>query len=201
MAEKIKIEIYRKKAPEDFTKELAETDSRMATGSGAALTAALAASLLERAAGLIAETVKDNERVDYILRNAEILRGYMVHLIDEDVKCRGPLRKAVKEGDPTVIEAAREPAVAICSEILNMMTKCLEFLQELAAFDAAEAKHFLASSAELALGAMKAVSHYIIFQGDLNSDETYRYIARREIEMTMEEYLPVYEDILSKTGC
>ena len=63
--------------------------------------------------------------MDYILRNGEILRSYMVHLIDEDVKSRGPLNRALKEGEPRAIEAARQPASAIPAEIVNMMGKLL----------------------------------------------------------------------------
>ena len=113
MAEAIKIEIFKQKNADELTKALSEPDSRMETGGAAAVTAALAASLLERAAAITKKTAGENERVDYILRNAEILRGYMVHLIDEDVKSRHPLRRALKEGGEQEIEAARQPAVAI----------------------------------------------------------------------------------------
>ena len=92
MAEGIKIEIFKLKNADELTKTLADPESRADTGSAAAMTAALAASLLARGASLTAEKVPENERVDYILRNAEILRSYMVHLIDEDVKSRNPLR-------------------------------------------------------------------------------------------------------------
>ena len=115
MAESIKIEIFRKKDAEDFTKALADPDSRAQTGSGAAMTAAVASALLERAAKLTREELPEHERVNYIVRNAEILRNYMVNLIDEDVKARGPYRRAIKEGDPRKIEAATHTAGAVCS--------------------------------------------------------------------------------------
>ena len=95
---KITIEIFRKKLPDDLTKSLADPDSRCDVGSAAALTAASAAALLARAAARTPAEGESGERVAYIARNAEILRAYMIHLIDEDVKSRGPLRRAVKEG-------------------------------------------------------------------------------------------------------
>ena len=49
MAEPFKIEIYRKKDCEDFTKALADPETRLETGGGAAMTAATAAALMERA--------------------------------------------------------------------------------------------------------------------------------------------------------
>ena len=200
MAEAIKIEIFRKKVPEDLTKALSEPDSRTDVGSGAALSAAAAAAYLERAAAVTAETVKDNERVDYILRNAEILRGYMVHLIDEDVKSRGPLRKALKDGDPQVIEAARQPAVAVAGEIVGMMCKLLELGEELCGLKEGDCGYLICAAADLAVGAMKASMRYIVNMSDKCSDETYRFVSRRENEMTLEQFLPVYERILKLAG-
>ena len=133
MAETIKIEIYRQKNAEDFTAVLADPDSRLETGSGAAATAAVASAFLCRAAGLTARTAGENERVAYIARNAEILRKYMVHLIDEDVHSRGPLRRAMNEGGAQEIEAARQPAVSIAREIVNMMGQLIDLAGELAA--------------------------------------------------------------------
>ena len=43
MAEKLSIEIFRRKDAEDFTKSLADPESRTAVGSGAAMTAAVSA--------------------------------------------------------------------------------------------------------------------------------------------------------------
>ena len=76
MADKIVIEIYKTKAPDEFTKALAAPDSRLEIGSAAASTAASAAALLARAAALTAAETDGNERVDYILRNAETLRTF-----------------------------------------------------------------------------------------------------------------------------
>ena len=99
MAEGIKIEIYRNMSSDELTTKLADPENKAGTGSAAAASAALAASLLERASRLIAQRTEGNERVDWLVRNTELLRSYMVKLIDEDIKCHGPLRKALKEGD------------------------------------------------------------------------------------------------------
>ena len=60
MAETIKIEIYRQKNAEEFTAALADPDSRLETGSGAAATAAVASAFLCRAAGLTARAAGEN---------------------------------------------------------------------------------------------------------------------------------------------
>ena len=183
MAESIKIEIYRDKNAGDFTAALADPDSRLETGSGAAAAAALAAAFLCRAASLTARAVQANERVDYIARNAETLRKYLVHLIDEDVRSRGPLRRAMKEGGAYEIEAASEPAMSISREIVNMMGQLVELAKELSAFCPQEGLHFLAACAELALASMRAARHYIVDMADKSTDETFRYINRRENEI------------------
>ena len=185
MAEGIKIEIFKLKNADELTKSLADPESRLETGSGAAMTAALAMSLLERAAAVTVKALPENERVDYIFRNAEILRTYMVHLIDEDVKSRGPLRKALKEGDERKIEATRQPAVAIPSEVINMMGQALELAKELTALCPNDALHYLGESAELSMAAIRASRMYILDMSDKCSDDTYRYIVRRENEITL----------------
>ena len=185
MAEGIKIEIFKQKNADELTKALSDPDSRMETGGAAAVTAALAASLLERAAAITKKTAGENERVDYILRNAEILRGYMVHLIDEDVKSRHPLRRALKEGGEQEIEAARQPAVAIPAEVINMMGQMLELAKELCALCPKDAVHWLGECAELAMAAIRSARLYILDMSDKCSDETYRFVVRRENEITL----------------
>lgn len=198
MAESIKIQIYRKMDAEDFTTALADPESRAETGSGTAMTGAVASALLLRAAKSAAAEQPENERLAYIVKNGETLRSYMVHLIDEDVKARGPLRRAQKEGDPQKIDAAGQSAPAVCAEIVNMMIKALELLGELAELCSEEARHFAAESADLALAAIRASMRYCVYWGGKSSDDTYRYITRRENELQWEQIFPLYESVIKK---
>lgn len=196
MAEKIMIEVFKKKTMEELSQALADPDGKLETGSGAAAVASVAAALLCRAAAVTAKTVSGNERLGYIARNGEILRSYMVHLIDEDVKCRGPLKRAIKEGDARTIEAARQPAVSICGEILNMMGKLLELAGELCPLCPKEARHYLAESAELAMAAARTARSYIVDMAAYSSDETYRFVTRRENELLLAQFAPMAEEII-----
>ena len=193
MAEKITIEVFKKKPMEELSQALADPDGKLETGSGAAAVASVAAALLCRAAAATGKTVSGNERLDYIVRNGEILRSYMVHLIDEDVKCRGPLKRAMMEGDARTIEAARQPAVSISEEILNMMGKLLELAQELCPLCPKEAKHYLAESAELAMAAARTARSYIVDMAAYSSDETYSFVTRRENELLLAQFAPLAE--------
>ncbi|MBR0208197.1 MAG: cyclodeaminase/cyclohydrolase family protein [Oscillospiraceae bacterium] len=198
MAEKIVIEIFKEKNAEEFTAALASPDCRASAGSAAAYTAAMACALAERAAKLCTAANGENERLSYIERNCEILRSYMVNLIDEDVKSKRPHARALKEGGAREIEATLQTAGCIDAEIVNMMLPCLQFLDELCALCPAEERHFIREAAELAMSATRVAQSVIFFYSEKSSDETYRYVTRRENEIFLSERTALYESILSK---
>ena len=197
MAEGIKIQIYRNETADKLTKKLADPEENAYIGSAAAASAALAASMLARASIQIREARGENEKLDWYVRNTEILRSYMVKLIDEDVKCRGPLRRALKEGDDRTVEAARQAAVSICLEIVNMMGQCIDLAGEMTALADAAAKAELAAGADLAYGASLAAGRYILHMSSLSPDDTYRYVMKRENELTMQSQKEAYERVIS----
>ena len=204
MAEAIKIQIYRNETADNLTKKLADPAENADIGSAAAAAAALSASMLARAAVQIREARGENEKLDWYVRNTEILRSYMVKLIDEDVKCRGPLRRALKEGDDRTVEAARQAAVSICLEIVNMMGQCIDLAGEMIALAADSAKADLAAAADLAYGASLSAGRYILYMSSLSPDDTYRYVMKRENELTMQAQREVYDRLIkaaSPTEC
>lgn len=200
MAEKIVIEVYKTKDNGELTKLIADPASRLETGSAVAVSASMAAALLCRCAAAAAAAGAAGERIDYIARNGEILRTYMVHLIDEDVKCRGPLRRAEKEGKPQEIDAARRPAVSICEEIVAMMGKCLELLLDVCGICPEDALHYAASAADLAMGAARSAVRYILNMSSKSTEETYRFVTRRENEITLGQYEELYGKIIKKVN-
>lgn len=199
MAGKIIIDIFREKKADDFTAALAAPDSKAAAGSAAAYTAAMGNALLLRAARNCAAKTEGNERLDYIVRNCEILRGYMVHLIDEDVKSKGPINRAKKVGGPREIEASIQTATCIEAEIVNMTKPSLEFALELCESAAEEDRALLAEAAEFVMSACRVSQHVIASISSLSSDETYRYVTRRENEVFLSEREELYNKILEKT--
>lgn len=198
MPEKIIIDIFKEKKAEEFTSALASPECRANAGSAAAYTAAMACALTERVAKLCAAQKEDDERLAYIVRNSEILRGYMVHLIDEDVKSKKPFNRAKKEGGEREIEASLQTASCIDAEIINMMKPCLEFLDELAERCPAEEKHFLLEAAELAMSACRVARSVVLSYAALSSDETYRFVTQRENEVFLAERTALYESMVSK---
>lgn len=184
----INIDIFRKKNPEEFTLALADPKGKLETGSAAASVAAMASALLLRVANAVGAEKPEDERIQYIIKNAEILRSYMVHLIDEDVKCRAPLAKARKEGGEREIEASRHPACAICNEIVCMMEKCLEFAVELMECCPERERHHLTESGELAMAAIRTAQYYLVDMAGQSTDDTFAYVTKRENEMVLEQY-------------
>ena len=76
----------------------------------------------------------------------------------------------------------------------------LSLLDELADRAEGEAKSYTASAAELAMAALRACVPYILDMSLPCTDETYRYVTRRENEMTLAQVVPVYESVLKKTA-
>lgn len=195
------IQIYRRKSVDEFAALLADPAERPDTGSAAAASGALAAALLCRAVRMGETADLEAEKQAWFLRNTEILRTYLIKLIDEDVRCRGPLRRALKEDDPHAVEAARQVSVSICLEIVNMMGKCLEIAAEYAAFlkENADARFYLLQSADLAYGASLAAGRFILMTAGKSEDDTYRYVIRRENELTMQQQTTLLDRL--RTQC
>ena len=78
------------------------------------------------------------------------------------------------------------------------MGQCLELLKELKASAQGEALTFVKAAAELALSAIRASMHFCIDMSLECGDETYRYVTRRENELTLAQCLAVYEEILTE---
>lgn len=199
MTDRIIIDIWKKKDAEEFTKSLSDPDSRLETVSAAAYTAACAAALVKRAAELAEKAHGDGGRIEYISRNAEILRTYMVHLIDEDVKSRGPMRQAMKDGIAVNIYAARESAACIPSEIINMMQQLAELSKELCGYCDADALRYIGEGAQLALAAAKSCRVYVLDLAGKSDDETYRFVVKRENEIAFENLTDVFNEVEKMT--
>ena len=202
MAEPIKINIYRNNSIDELTSHISNPDDRANTGSAAAASAALAAALLARAAAACSSTFpqpteEDKEKLNWYVRNTEILRSYMINLVDEDVKCHGPLRRALKEGEPQRIEASRQAAVSICLEIVNMMGICLEIAEGLIPFTDSVSRANVAACADLAYGASHAAGHYVLSLSEQSADDTYRYVMQRENELTMQQQSAIYQRLIT----
>lgn len=197
MEEKLIIEIFKKKEPEEFTKLLSDPEGKLDIGSGAALVAAEACAMGLRAAKLAEKSVQENERLAYIVRNLEKLRAYMVYLIDEDVKCRGILNRAIQKGVAREIDAARQPACCICEEIINQMCNALELFHELTDLDR-QGSMYISSAVYMCMAALRSAMLFVLDMSSKSSDETYVFVTKRENEITLEKCLALEAAIRAK---
>lgn len=192
---KLVIELFRKKDAEAFTAALADPEGKMEIPSAAALCGAEACALALRAARIAAGEKAPDERTDYLLRNLDKLREYLVYLIDEDVKGRAIFLRAQKEGDAQKIDAARHPACAIGDEIICQMIHLIALMDEMACFHTRESAGYLSAALELALSAMRCAMDYVCEIASDSSDRTYAFVVRRENELRMEELAETLERI------
>ncbi len=194
---KFVIEIFRKKDSEELTAAMADPEGKLDVGSAAALCGAEACAMALRGARLAAKDRAGDERMDYLLRNIEKLRAYFVYLIDEDVKGRNIMKRAMKDGDPQKIDAARQPASAISDEVICQMINLVDLIEELTAFAPRESAVYLGSAVEYAMSSIRSARLFVVQLANGSSDETYSFIVRRENEIRLEALRPKTEKILA----
>lgn len=178
----IEIKILKKESLEDFSADIIADGSKLDTGNVNAYVAAMAASLFVRA-------VKDSDD-EYLKRNAEILRTYFIHLVDDDTKARNSLAKTRKEGDPLKIEAAIHVACSVNEEIVNMCRQMLELMTK------AEPSQYIRQAAYIAMGAVRSAIDWLLEIVSECSDDTYRFVVKRENEVFLKECEDLCQSIL-----
>ena len=194
---RISVDAFKNKTFENLSKSFADKSSAIDTGSGCAAVGAIACSLLSRAAAMCTPEEADAEKLEYIARNAENLRNYMVFLLDEDTKCRAPLARALSEGGQFEIDACMQSACAITSEIITMMQQLLILARDLKCICPDEVKHYVIEASELAFASAKAGISWILNRIAIASDETYLYVTRRENQVYLQECTDIYEEIIN----
>ena len=78
-----------------------------------------------------------------------------------------------------------------------MMGQCIDLALEMTALAGGDAKAELAAGADLAYGASLAAGPYILQMSRLSPDDTYRYIIKRENELTMRAQKEAYDRVIS----
>ena len=199
MENKLKIEILRKLPFDTLSVKLADGTEKADAGSAACVVASVAAALLKRAADQLEKTDREEiDRIHYIRRNTEIIRNYMDHLVDEDVRCRGPLKKAFEDGDREKISACCQTACAIAVETADMMRTLLGFCVEIRDFFGNKAPHYVFEAASMAYAAVESEVAYIDSVTKLSDDSTYIYITNKETGIYIDDCKNLKEKVYSE---
>ena len=187
----IKIKIYKDENISEFTNDYIAEDSQLDSGSINAYCASLASTLFEKAV----LTLGDDERSTWLKRNSDILRTYFIHLIDDDLKARRGYLKEVKNGNPENIEAAMHPACSINEEVINMLHQMLELILECCSLVDKNNLHYLKESADIAIGTIRSCTDWLVSFVSSSLDETYRFVVKRENEITLDECVDLWKKI------
>lgn len=80
-----------------------------------------------------------------------------------------------------------------------MMGKCLEISEGLLAYADSSESADIEAGADLAYGASLAAGRFVLNMSKLSTDETYRFVMKRENEITMKEQKETYDRIFNRT--
>ena len=203
MADKIvlKAERYKNYNMDELTLKLSEAASRAEAGTVAGASGALACAMALRLANGLLSGDPENERYKYLVKNIDSLRTYMSVLMDQDIRCRAPMVKAIRENRPVEeLDACLHPASEITEEIVGMMNVLLDFLIEMSGKLAFSDISVIQASLESAMAAVRISGAWINYLSDLSTEETFKFVMRREYEITYGEITEKYNKITETVG-
>ena len=201
MAEKVnisdlKFESYADKTLNVFSQMIADPNNKLELGSMAAEAAGNAAAL---ALFAVKKTASEDEAMQAAAKDLETLRGYFVHLMDEENKAKAPLEKRLANGGPDEeIEGGVRTACAIVDEILYSTIKVIEILDSIADKLCPCTAHIAAASLFFARSALDTARVQLAWRSTQMNEEVYARTTRREPEIAIEGINPVIDALLKK---
>ena len=188
MAEKINVGAIKQfafsgRTVKDFSIELASKESKLETGSAAALIGGMAASSL-----LLAVKKTGSEELAKAAEDLELLRKYFIFLIDEEVKAKEPLESRLRQGvtDEAEIEGGYRTACIILSEQLYNLTTLIDIAEAVsgklcpcAAVESSAAMYYVKA-------ALESIRLQLTFYSTKMNEPVYARTTRREPEIVIE---------------
>ena len=201
MAERInisdlKFETYADKSLKTFSKMIAEPDNKFGIGSLAAEAAANCAALALRA---INKTGTEDAELQAAAKDIETMRGYFVHLIDEENKAKAPLEKRLaNNGSEEEIEGGVRTACAIVDDILYAVMDVVKLLDSVSDKLCPCTAHTAAAAVFFARTAMDTVRVQLAMYSGMMNEAVYARTTRREPEIAIEGFAPTMDALLKK---
>lgn len=201
MAEKInisdlKFETYTDKKLTAFNQMIADADNKFGIGSLAAEAAANCAALALRA---VNKTASEDKQLAAAAKDLETMRGYFVHLIDEENKAKAPLEKRLQNNGPDEeVEGGVRTACAIVDEVLYAVIKVVEVLDSVSDKLCPCTAHIAATSLLFARTAMDTVRLELAMYSTMMNEEVYARTTRREPEIAIEGIKPMLDALQIK---
>ena len=189
----IKFQRLGDKPLKEYVEAVADPAGKPENGSAAALVAALAASL-----GSLAAASAEEGKIDaVVLQELPEMSKYMLKQVEEMVKSRAPLMKRLAEGgSPEELESAARVACGIPNEIVYLMCRCMELLEQLKPLVRAEDAHTIRASAYLCLAAINIMRGEIDVYATYMQDASFQYVVKREAELNVQEHEETIANLL-----
>ena len=179
-----------------FTEKVAAADGKPEAGTVAALAAALAPALGSLAAALSSVDPEGEHKA--LVQEFDEMRKYMLRLVDDMPRSRAPLMKRLEENATGLeIESAARVACTIPNEIVYLMCRCMELLDQLVPLVRAEDKATIQAAAYLCLAVINMMRGQIAQYASYMEDASFRYVVKREAELNVQEHEAVIERLMA----
>lgn len=193
----VKLEKYSGKTLPEYAELVASAEGKPFVGSVCALVSALAAALGSLAVSLAGSEAE--ERVKTAAEELRQMRGYMLGTVDDDVKARAPLNRwKQKPEEKTHLESAARVAGGIPSEMVFVMCRNIELLDQIADVCDAESAVCIITAVHLSLAVIYSMQAEVRALTKYMSDEIFVRTVIREAEMHLEQHQPMAEALLAK---
>ena len=189
MAEKIniadlKVEFFADKTVKKISQSIADPESKLGLGSLAAESAAESAALVLRAVRM---TASDDAAMKKAETDLETLRGYFIHLLDEENKAKLPLEKRLEaSAAENEIEAGYRTACMIPDEVLYSTISLIDVIDGISDKLCPCTAYLCAAAINYAKLAMNTVRLLLAEYSTKMIEEVYAHTTRREPEIAIE---------------
>ena len=178
-----------------FTEKVAAADGKPEAGTVAALVAALAPSLGALAASLAGVDPEGEHKL--LVQELDEMRKYMLRQVDDMPRSRAPLMKRLAEkASGMEIESAARVACTIPNEIVYLMCRCMELLEQLKPLVRAEDAHTIRAAAYLCLAVINMMRGEIDVYATYMEDASFQYVVKREAELNVQNHEEVIAGLL-----
>ena len=176
-----------------FTEKVAAADGKPEAGTVAALVAALAPSLGALAASLAGVDPEGEHKL--LVQELDEMRKYMLRQVDDMPRSRAPLMKRLADNATGLeVESAARVACTIPNEIVYLMCRCMELLDELQPLCRAEDKPTIRAAAYLCLAVINVMRGQIEQYASYMEDASFQYVVKREAELNVQNH----EDVIAR---
>lgn len=178
-------------------KEVIEAAAGGSVGTGSALAVSLAAATASALCAVRSAYPEPDDAQAEALKHLELIYGYALKLVDEDVRALAPLKKRQENPDNSKerMEAALRIACGVPTELMYTAGRAAEQLAILAPGVKIDSAAAVGAAAEACRAVMDGAIMYIRSLAASMSDEIFAMTLRREGELVLAQYSSAFEAV------